>query len=230
VASTIGLVLVVDDECEVRAAIRDVLIDHGFLVVEAASGTEAKEQLTQHEPDVILLDLGLPDVSGLDILSDLTESNSIPVIVISGRAGETDTVVGLNLGADDYIAKPFSTRELVARVNAAVRRSRRQGARPTMRFGSLCIDEDTHDIILDGAPVKLTPKEFDLLVFLARSPRHVYDRRQLLQHVWGSSPNWQDDNTVAEHIRRIRKKLDPDHRSRWIETVRGVGYRFVPPS
>ena len=228
-ASTTGLVLVVDDDPSVRSAIRDILTDNGFLVAEAGTGAQAKQQLTQHEPDVILLDLGLPDISGLDVLIDLTESGAAPVIVVSGRTGETDTVVGLDLGADDYITKPFSDRELVARVNAAVRRSRRHVRLPTMTFGPLVINEDTHDVTLNDGLVSLTPKEFDLLVFLARSPRRIYDRKQLLQCVWGSSPNWQDDNTVAEHVRRIRKKLDPDHRSRWIETVRGVGYRFAPP-
>lgn len=228
-AATIGLVLIVDDDPDIRSALRDVLGDNDYRVVEASTGTQAKQLLTAHDPDVILLDLGLPDVSGLDVLVDLTQSRSTPIIVISGRSGEADTVVGLDLGADDYITKPFSDRELIARVNAAVRRSRRHQPEPIMTFGTLSINEDTHDVSNDATPIALTPKEFALLAFLARSPRRVYDRKQLLQEVWGSSPNWQDDNTVAEHIHRIRRKLDPLNRTRWIETVRGVGYRFTPP-
>lgn len=227
-ASTVGLVLVVDDDPDVRAVLRDVLGDHGFLVTEASTGSQAKELLTQHEPDVILLDLGLPDMSGLDMLIELTKASATPVIVLSGRSGETDRVVGLDLGADDYIAKPFSERELVARVNAAIRRRQRAAPSPVLVFGDLAINEATHDVSVKGDAVALTPKEFDLLVFLARSPRHVYTRQQLLQHVWGSSDRWQDANTVAEHIARVRRKLGPDDRGRWIETVRGVGYRFAP--
>jgi two-component system, OmpR family, phosphate regulon response regulator PhoB len=229
-AATIGLVLVVDDDPDIRSVLREVLPDNGFLVIEASTGSQAKALLTQHEPDVILLDLGLPDMSGLDVLTELTTGSAIPVIVLSGRAGETDTVVGLNLGADDYITKPFSERELIARLNATLRRSGKHRANPMLAFGPLVVDENTRDVTMNGALIDLTPKEFDLLSFLAMSPRQVYNRRQLLQQVWKSSPTWQDDNTVAEHIHRIRRKLDPDHRSRWIETVRGVGYRFTPPS
>ncbi len=225
-ASTVGLVLIVDDDPSVRAAVRDILADNGFLTTEASTGRQARELLTQHEPDVILLDLGLPDVSGLDILAELTRASDTPVIVLSGRSGETDTVVGLELGADDYITKPFSARELVARISTAIRRSRRNGRHPTLEFGKLTIDRDTRDVTVAGERVSLTPKEFELLEFLADSPRHVYSREQLLQQVWGSSRRWQDDNTVAEHVARVRRKLDPDHRNRWIETVRGVGYRF----
>lgn len=229
-ATTLGLVLVVEDDRDVRAALRDVLGDNGFLVTEASSGAQARELLTQHQPDVILLDLGLPDVSGLDVLIELTTASTTPVIVLSGRSGETDRVVGLDLGADDYISKPFSSRELVARVNAAIRRNRRHDRAEELTFGELTINEATHDVTVNGQAVALTPKEFDLLAFLTRSPRHVYNRQQLLQHVWGSSDRWQDDNTVAEHIARVRRKLDFDRRGRWIETVRGVGYRFNPPS
>lgn len=229
-ASTVGLVLVVDDDPDLRAALRDVLGDNGFLVAEASTGGQAKKLLAQHEPDLILLDLGLPDISGLDVLTELTASTSTPVIVLTARSGGTETAIGLDLGADDYIAKPFSERELIARLNAALRRARRTTPQPQTQFGSLVINENTHDVTVDGQWIEMTPKEFELLAFLARSPRQVYSRHQLLQHIWGSSSEWQDDNTVAEHIYRIRKKLDPDDRSRWIETLRGVGYRFAPPA
>ena len=225
--STIGIVLVVDDDPDIRDALRDVLGDNGFTVLEAANGQEARQQLAQHEPDVILLDLGLPDVSGLDVLIELTKASSIPVIVLSGRSGEADRVIGLELGADDYITKPFAARELVARTKVALRR-RRGAEAPHLVFGDLVIDEDAHEVTVSGRPIALTPREFELLDFLAHSPRHVFNRAQLLQHVWGSSSHWQDDNTVAEHIYRMRRKLDPSDRTRWIKTVRGVGYRFDP--
>jgi len=227
-ARTAGEVLVVDDDVDVCAAVRDLLGDSGYVVHVAGTGCDALEMLTELQPDVILLDLGLPDTSGLDLLTDMTHSSTAPVIVLSGRSGETDRVVGLDLGADDYISKPFGGRELVARVNAAMRRRRSAEPAHLMEFGDLAIDEATHDATIRSRQVALTPKEFDLLVFLAHSPRRVYTRSQLLRHVWGSSDRWQDDNTVAEHIYRIRRKLDPDDRERWIETVRGVGYRFAP--
>lgn len=225
---TIGIVLVVDDDADVRAALRDVLGDSGYLVVESSTGAQALELCNRHQPDVVLLDLGLPDVSGLDVLTELTETAAVPVIVLSGRSGEADRVVGLDLGADDYISKPFSSRELVARVNAAIRRRHGTAPRGVITTGGLVINQNTRDVSVDGRAVTLTPKEFDLLTFLASSPRRVYSRSQLLRHVWESSDRWQDDNTVAEHIYRIRRKLDPDNRHRCIETVRGVGYRFAP--
>lgn len=227
-AVTVGVALVVDDDPDVRASLRDVLSDNGYLVTEAATGHEAMMSFTRDPPDVVLLDLGLPDVSGLDLLSELTETSSIPVIVLSGRTGETDCVVGLDLGADDYIAKPFGERELVARVNAAVRRHHGRTPRGRKSFGALVIDRATRDVSVDGVVVDLTPKEFDLLAFLAASPRRVFTRAQLLEQVWDSSKHWQDDNTVAEHVYRIRRKLDPSDRNRWIETVRSIGYRFAP--
>lgn len=226
--STIGLVLVVDDDPDVRSSVRDVLHDAGFLVVEAGTGCAAREEFDRHHPDVVLLDLGLPDMSGLDVLTELISRSSTPVIVVSGRSGETDRVVGLDLGADDYISKPFGDRELVARVKAAIRRRSGGAPQSLMNFGSLVIDEASRDVSVDGQAVVLTPKEFDLLAFLAASPRRVFTRGQLLEQVWGSSTRWQDDNTVAEHVYRVRRKLDPDDRSRWIETVRGIGYRFAP--
>lgn len=225
---TIGVVLVVDDDPDIRAALRDLLGDNGYLVVESATGADVVDLCAQHQPDVVLLDLGLPDMSGLDLLTVLVEMAAAPVIVLSGRSGEADRVVGLELGADDYISKPFSARELVARVKAAVRRRHGVSPRGVITEGGLVINQNTRDVSVDGRAVSLTPREFDLLTFLALSPRQVYSRAQLLQQVWGSSEFWQDDNTVAEHIYRLRRKLDPDNRNRCIETVRGVGYRFTP--
>jgi two-component system phosphate regulon response regulator PhoB len=225
-----GAVLIVDDDVEIRSVLREILSDGGYTIFEAGTGAEAVRLVEQVEIDVVLLDLGLPDASGLDLLARFTEHANASVIILTGRAGETDRVVGLDLGADDYIAKPFSARELVARVNAVNRRHHRgQLARRQLRFGSLVIDQDTRDVLLDGVLVPLTPKEFDVLAFLASSPRRVYSKSQLLRDVWGSSPDWQDDTTVGEHMHRIRRKLDPDNREHWVETIRGVGYRFAPP-
>lgn len=222
-----GVVLVVDDDVDVGDALHDILTDAGFTVVVAHTGAHARVLFRDLEPAVVLLDLGLPDVAGLDLLVELTGIRPTPVLVVSARGGEAERAVGLDLGADDYIVKPFAPRELVARVRAAVRRTARD-ARVGMTFGSLSIDGATREVTVDGRPVTLTAKEFDLLHFLASSPRHVFNRRQILQQVWGSSPAWQDDATVPEHVHRIRKKLDPAHRSRWIETMKGVGYRFSP--
>jgi len=230
-ASPGGAVLIVDDDVEIRSVLREILGDDGYTTFEAGTGAEALRLVEQVEIDVVLLDLGLPDASGLDLLAQLTEDAHTSVIILTGRAGETDRVVGLDLGADDYIAKPFSSRELVARVNAVNRRNHRgQSDRHQLRFAGLVIDQDTRDVLLDGVPVQLTPKEFDVLAFLAGSPRRVYSKGQLLRDVWGSSSDWQDDTTVGEHMHRIRRKLDPDDRERWVQTIRGVGYRFVPPS
>lgn len=224
----IGVVLVVDDDDELRTSLSDLLGDHGYTVVEASTGAAAIELCDLHRPDVVLLDLGLPDISGLDVLTELTQSAIAPVIVLSGRSGESDRVVGLELGADDYISKPFSERELVARVMTAIRRGQGTTTKGVLTIGALTINQSTRDVTLEDRAVALTPKEFDLLTFMALSPRQVYSRAQLLRHVWGSSAHWQDDNTVAEHIYRIRRKIDPEDRHRWIKTVRGVGYRFAP--
>ncbi len=194
--------LVVDDDPDLWAAVRDVLADQGFVVVEAATGAEAQRAVAAHRPDAILLDLGLPGIGGLDLLIELAATESVPVLVLTNRSGETDRVIGLDLGADDYIVKPFSARELVARVGAA----------------------ETRDIWVDGRLVALTPREFDILAFLARSPRQVFSQRQIVGAVWPPGTG-RDDTSVSEHVHRIRRKLGPARSC--IETVRGVGYRFA---
>jgi DNA-binding response OmpR family regulator len=159
----------------------------------------------------------------------------LPVIFISGKSDIADRVLGLRLGADDYLAKPFSPVELVARVESVLRRSGGRSAGPTAQDGTedatkgLKLDEPTREVRVDGRPVSLTAKEFDLLAFLVRSPRQVFSRGQLLEHVWSSRSEWQDEATVTEHVRRVRHKVeqDPEH-PRWITTVRGVGYRYEP--
>jgi len=223
-----GLILVVDDDENVRGALHDTLEDQGYQVAEAATGAAARVMAAALEPDLVLLDLGLPDISGLDILIDLTGgSAAAPVIILSGRSGDTETAIGLDLGADDYITKPFSERVLLARINAALRRAGQAKSQPRLKVGGLVIDPATRDVVVDEQLVDLTAREFDLLVFLASAPRQVFTRKQLLEQVWGSSPQWQHENTVGEHIYRIRRKLATNDRDRWIETVRGVGYRFT---
>lgn len=223
-------VLVVDDEPMVRQVLGSYLDMQGFAVAEAADGDTAIESITKGRPDLVLLDVMLPGVDGLTILSELRRHTAIPVILLTARADEVDRVLGLELGADDYVVKPFSPREVVARVRAVLKRSG-NGQLPADRldFGSLVIDGLSREVQLDGVEVELTPREFDLLAFLASSPRQVFTRGQLLEQVWDSSVDWQDPATVTVHIRRVRQKIetDPD-RPRWLVTVWGVGYRFEP--
>ncbi len=175
-----------------------------------------------------MLDLGLPGVGGLDLLRRLVDAGRIPTIIVSGRGAETDRVVGLELGADDYLAKPFSHRELLARVHAVLRRIDAEPPDDILGFDGLAIDLRTRDVTVNDTPVTLTAKEFELLAFLASSPRQVFSKEVLLDRVWGSSAEWQDTATVSEHIHRLRRKLAGDgDESGWIETLRGAGYRFV---
>jgi DNA-binding response OmpR family regulator len=224
-------VLVVDDEPTVREVVVGYLRRDGHDVSEAGDGTTALELLDAEPPDLLVLDMMLPGVNGLDVLRRVRAVSDIPVIMLTARAEESDRVSGLELGADDYVVKPFSPRELAARVNGVLRRtSGRQTPSPTpMVFGPLTIDPLSREVILDGRTIEMTPKEFDVLAFLAASPRQVFSRAQLLESVWQSSPDWQDPATVTVHVRRIRNKIeaDPEH-PRWISTVWGVGYRFEP--
>ncbi|WP_399083263.1 response regulator transcription factor [Streptomyces sp. BBFR2] len=240
---THALVLVVDDDEDVRTLARWQLESEGFEVLTAADGQAALDAVAEGHPDVVLLDLTLPLVAGLDVLTHIRRrSADLPVIVVSGRSGETDRIIGLDLGADDYVVKPFSPAELAARVRSVLRRSRRAetapaapapaaepAAEPPRPRKGLVIDRATRTVTVRGDAVELTAREFDLLAFLAASPRHVYTRDQLLEHVWRSSSDWQEPATVTQHVHRLRRKLerDPD-RPHWLRTVRGVGYRFEP--
>ncbi|MGB0114043.1 MAG: response regulator transcription factor [Ilumatobacteraceae bacterium] len=225
-------VLVVDDEPTVREVVAGYLRRDGHEVAEAADGTTALELLQADPPDLIVLDMMLPGVHGLDILRHVRSTSEIPVIMLTARAEESDRVSGLELGADDYVVKPFSPRELAARVNGVLRRTsaRQQATAPgPIIHGGLTIEPLSREVTLDGTNIELTPKEFDVLLFLASSPRQVFSRAELLESVWQSSPEWQDPATVTVHVRRIRNKIeeDPEH-PRWIATVWGVGYRFEP--
>jgi DNA-binding response OmpR family regulator len=219
-------VLVIDDDPQLRTLLTRLLRQEGYEPTVAADAEEALAELKNQMPDLVLLDVMMPHTDGIDLLADIRTRSMVPVIMLTGRGDEADRILGLRTGADDYIVKPFSPAELTARIDSVLRRSAPAGG-DVIRSGDLVIECDTRDVTVRGEGVTLTAKEFDLLAFLARSPRQVFDRAQLLSQVWSSSSEWQDPATVTEHVRRIRRKIesDPDN-PRWIRTVRGVGYRF----
>jgi two-component system, OmpR family, phosphate regulon response regulator PhoB len=222
-------ILVVEDEPPVRQLISRVLGTEGFTVVEAADALTAVARLADCSPDLVLLDVNLPGASGFDVLAHVRRDSDVPVIMLTGAGAEEERIAGLREGADDYVLKPFSPGELVARIHTVLRRSRRGAAPSTYSFDGLAIDARSREVRLGGSLVQLTAREFDLLAFLASSPRQVFSREQLLRQVWGSSSDWQDPATVTEHVRRVRRKIEPDPDDpRWVHTVRGVGYRFEP--
>ena len=225
-----GTVLVVDDEDIVREVVCTYLEREGYTTLQASAGRAAVALIESEQPDLTVLDIMLPEIDGYSILAELRERADIPVILLTARTEETDRLLGLELGADDYVVKPFSPRELAARVRTVLRRAGRSEP-PTpagsLVFDGLEIDGRSREVRVDGEPVELTAKEFDLLVFLASAPKQVFSRSQLLEQVWESSTDWQDASTVTVHIRRIRRKIERDpNEPRWIATVWGVGYRF----
>jgi DNA-binding response OmpR family regulator len=222
-------VLVVDDDEQIRAAVHRALETEGFRVEEAADGRAALEAARGRTPDAVILDLGLPGMSGLDVLAGLRRASNVPILVLSGRAEEADRVTALELGADDYVVKPFLARELAARVRSLLRRAGMTSADSRLAFDGLVIDTESREVVVNGQSADLTAKEFDLLAYLATAPRRVVSREELLRSVWDSSAEWQDADTVTEHVRRVRRKIEPDPAGHgWITTVRGVGYRFEP--
>jgi DNA-binding response OmpR family regulator len=222
-------VLVVDDEPRVREVVATYLERDGFKVLVAEDGELARRFLSDWRPDLVVLDVMFPGASGLDILQDIRRRGDTPVILLTARAEEADRVSGLEMGADDYVVKPFSPRELVARVRSVLRRSAPKEPQGELGFDGLSIDTVAREVRMYGRPVDLTAREFDLLAFLAAHPRQVFSRGQLLEQVWDSSAEWQDPATVTVHVRRIRQKLEEDPQSpRWVTTVWGVGYRFEP--
>jgi len=232
-------VLVVDDEPMLRNLLSRLLRMEGYDVIEAPDGQSALDMVATNEPDLVLLDVMMPVRDGLDVLDDLRKTTDVPVILVSALGEEADRVLGLKMGADDYVVKPFSAAELSARIESVLRRAQSRatagaGARQGLHdnriaFEGITIDLGTREVTVHAEKPEMTAKEFDLLVCLARSPRQVFSRNQLLHQVWGSSSDWQSDATVTEHVRRLRRKIekDPDN-PRWITTVRGVGYRFEP--
>ena len=224
-----GRILVVDDDEGTRALLTRYLEMEGYSVDEAVDGAGALTAIHEGQPDLVLLDVMLPAEDGLHVLSRLRQSSDVAVILLTGRGAEADRVLGLKLGAYDYVVKPFSPAELAARISSVLRRSRRTGSSDRMEFDGLSIDVRTREVRMGGELVALTAKEFDLLAFLASSPRQVFSREQILEHVWKSSPAWQNTDTVTEHVRRLRRRIEPDSDTpRWITTVWSVGYRFNP--
>jgi DNA-binding response OmpR family regulator len=220
-------VLVVDDEPRIREVVANYLRRDGYAVEAAADGESVHRSLTEFQPDLVLLDLMLPGTSGFQILAEIRRSGDLPVILLTARAEEPDRVAGLELGADDYVVKPFSPRELVARVRTVLRRATPRPTPGPVEFDGFAIDGGRRVAIVDGREIELTAKEFDLLSFLASHPHQVFSRGDLLERVWGSSAEWQDPATVTVHVRRIRQKIETDPQApSWVQTVWGVGYRF----
>jgi len=225
-------ILVVDDEAGIRELVGTYLRNEGFDVDEAVDGEDAVERFRRREPDLVVLDLRLPGIDGFEVLREIRRSSLVYVIILTARTEETDKLVGLELGADDYLTKPFSPRELVARVRAVLRRRRDGDTTPAseMRFAGLVVDVDRHEVRVDDAPVELTSLEFELLAALAGAPGRVFTRRQLIERVWG----WDfygDERVVDVHVRNLRKALgDPADDPRFVGTVRGVGYKLLAPA
>jgi DNA-binding response OmpR family regulator len=222
-------VLVVDDHEMVREVVSGYLKREGFRVEQAADGERALEILEVGPLDLVVLDAMLPGIDGFAVLRELRKTSQLPVILLTARSEETDRIVGLELGADDYVVKPFSPRELVARVKSVLRRTTPSTPVERLVFNDLVIEPASREVMVAGKLVETTAREFDLLAFMAASPRQVFSRGQLLEHVWGSSPDYQDPSTVTVHVRRLRLKVENDPENpRRITTVWGVGYRFEP--
>ena len=221
-------VLVVDDEPKIVEVVGDYLRRAGFSVTSAADGEAAVASARARPPDLVVLDLGLPGLDGLDVARELRRTSRMPIIMLTARGEETDRVLGLELGADDYLVKPFSPRELVARVRAVLRRTEApQTAGERFVVGDVMVDTGRREVTVADRPVELTATEFDLLVELARQPGRVFTRAQLLGAVHGVVVE-SYERTVDAHIKNIRRKLEPDpHRPRYLLTVHSVGYRFA---
>lgn len=225
-------ILVVEDEPDIRKLVHYNLAQERFKVIEAEDGEKALKLVQREKPQLIVLDLMLPGLSGLELCRNLRErpeTSQIPILMLTAKAGEADRIVGLEMGADDYLTKPFSPRELVARVKAILRRTEMQSSHPVSEVyekGPLKINFSTYETIVRGKAVRLTLKEFELLGFLVQNPNRVLSRDQLLDRVWGGEV-FVDPRTVDVHIRRLRKAIEKnDRKPDWILTVRGVGYKF----
>ena len=221
--------LIVDDEPNLRHSLSYALRQEGYEVATAEDGERALDMFRSGKPDLVVLDVMLPKMDGLAVCRAIRRDSDIPVIMLTARSSELDTVVGLEVGADDYLAKPFSTVELIARIRAALRRAaapRGIVGEGDVEAAGLRIDVGRHQVTVDGRAVDLKPREFDLLRFLASHPGQVFARNQLLASVWGLDYSG-DSRTVDTHVKTLRERLgDGAEQPRWIETVRGVGYRF----
>lgn len=216
-------ILLVEDDQSIADSVVASLSQAGLTVHHVSTGAAGVDAVRTELPDAVLMDLGLPDIDGLDASKKIREFSAVPIIIVSARGDELDRVLGLELGADDYVVKPFSQRELLARIRAVTRRTVESTPAVTVDTGRLTIDERAHVVRLDGEEIQLTAKEFDLLAYLAAEPNVVFRRNDILEHVWDT--NWYGTTkTLDAHIASIRKKLgNPD----WIQAVRGVGFKFV---
>jgi len=220
-------ILVVDDEPKIVALARDYLEHAGFAVLTAVDGRSAVETIHRRHPDLVVLDLGLPQLDGLDVTREIRRTSSLPIVMLTARDDELDKLLGLELGADDYLTKPFSPRELVARVKAVLRRTESAGTpSEVLRSGGLTIDVPRHRVEVDGRIVELTPTEFELLLALARQPGRILTRSPLLDAIHGIAYEAYE-RAIDSHVKNLRRKLEPEPSTpRYVLTVHGVGYRL----
>jgi len=226
----VATVLIVDDEPQILGLVRDYLEHGGFTVLTAADGTAALRTARTRRPDLVVLDLGLPGLDGLDVARSLRRDGDVPIIILTARAEESDKLVGLELGADDYVTKPFSPKELVARVRAVLRRAEAL-KRPAevIKVGEVLLDAGRMEVRVGDRQVEVTPTEFQLLATLARQPGRVFTRAQLLSAIHGVAFE-SYERAVDAHVKNLRRKLEPDpHSPRYLLTTFGVGYRFADP-
>ena len=225
-------ILVVDDEPTLRETLAEALDADGFRVVTAADGREALAQFREHRPELVVLDLMLPELSGIEVCRIIRRESGVPILMLTAKSSELDKVLGLELGADDYVTKPFSLRELSARIRALLRRTDAPPAEGplTVPLGDLTVDLAGHRLLRDGEPVPVKPKVFELLAFLLRHPGQVFSREQLLEQVWGYDYAG-ETRTVDVHVHWLRSAIEPEPASpALVQTVRGVGYVFRRPA
>jgi len=225
-------ILIVDDEPTLRETLAEALDADGFRVLTAADGREALSRFREHQPDLVVLDLMLPELSGIDVCRIIRAESGVPIVMLTAKSSELDKVVGLELGADDYVTKPFSLRELTARIRALLRRTEQPSGAATalVELGALTVDLAGHRLLRDGELVPLKPKVFELLAYLLRHPGQVLTRDQLLEHVWGYDYAG-ETRTVDVHVHWLRAAIEPaPSQPVYLHTVRGVGYVFRRPA
>lgn len=221
-------ILIVDDDPAICEMIKLALSGSGYETLEAGNTLEARQAISRQTPDLVLLDWMLPGQSGFEFARSLqrdTTHKQIPIIMLTARGQEEDKVAALDAGADDYVAKPFSVSELLARIKAVLRRTQKSSGEEILEAGTLRLDPATHRASVNGTPLELAPMEYQLLLFFMTHPERVYSREQLIDHVWRSS-GWVEERTIDVHIRRLRKSMESSGQDRLIQTVRGAGYRF----
>jgi len=221
-------ILVVDDKANIRTLVREYLTEQGYRVIIADNGQNALYTARQEKPDLILLDIMMPEMDGFEFIRRFRKESEAPIILLTARLEESDKVVGLELGADDYITKPFGMRELAARIKTVLRRTEKTGqANKVLRVADIVLDQEDHFVTVANREVRLTPSEFDLLAILMSAPGRVFSRPDLLESIQGNSFEG-IARTIDQHVRNLRAKIEPDPvRPRYIETVFGVGYRFM---